>query len=461
MPRPFAFALPFLFAATLAHAGDARVFFLKDDGGRFSIEAVTVPAGQTEVITCGRGHEYVDVLFPPAVGRSASLAQASPERRVVIMNATGTPRVIVKAGDRQFEMPALDQPGGADCRVSVVAADGRRQAFVLRGFEHAAEDTVGPVLDLFAGQVPMQPGDAVITTETWRRATGAAARGEVPLVFDRYLFAPATSPVGAAAHAVVDLAAGSTVVTRAMVPSGVAITPSQMTRVTSGVTQSVPLRTGGATGDVAGVAGEAVLPELRLGGLVIRDAAVLVLDSLPRLAGREVAAIVGLDLLRRAPAVTLEYPAAGRREGRLVLGEAAVSAAGMRELPFAVVNSHLAVRAGIGSARAAMILDSGAPVSVLDRACAEAAGLAIASSDRRVRGLDGAGLEVATTTIPALALGGHVLRGWASDVAALPVFGSMRVHGQPVGLLGNDVLARLGRLEIDFERGVVSVPAPR
>lgn len=465
MTRAFVSALALLLAAApvpsaaSAAAAGARVFFLKDDGRRFSVEALTVPAGQTEVITCGRGQEYVDVLYPPSVGGSASLAQADPVRRVVVMNATGSPRVIVKAGEKQYDLPALENPAGADCRVCVVGADGRRQAFVIRGFESVTEDTVGPVLDLFAGKVPMQPGDAVVSTETWRRSTGPDARGVATLAFDRYPFAPLVTASGSAAHAVVDLAAGQTVVSRAMVPAGVAIEPAQVTRYVAGSIELSEWRSGGATGDVTGVLGQAVLPELRLGELVIRDASVMVLDSLPRLAGREVGAIVGLDLLRRAPRVTLEYPGGGRGAGSLRLADAGPPAQGAREIPFSMVNSHVAVRAGIGATRAAMILDSGAPVTVLDEPCAAAAGLVVAKSDRTVRGLDGKGQPVSTATIPSLTLAGRSFRGVAADVAALPVFDAMRVHGQPVGLLGNDVLAGLGSVELDFTRGVVRLPA--
>ncbi|NOT35411.1 MAG: hypothetical protein HOP12_14800 [Candidatus Eisenbacteria bacterium] len=70
-----------LFGGSAANATDASIYFIKDDGRRFSIEAIRVPPGQTEVITCGKGQEYVDVVFPPSVGGSASLAQADPPRR--------------------------------------------------------------------------------------------------------------------------------------------------------------------------------------------------------------------------------------------------------------------------------------------------------------------------------------------------------------------------------------------
>ena len=151
--RPILAALVPLLAVSFASPADAaaaRFHVVRREGPRFRIEALEVADGQNRVLTCGRGGDYVDVIFPPSVGGSASLAQAAAPREIRLACTKGRPHVTVLFGGRTYEMEPIDDPAGADCRVSLVGADGTLQAFLLRGFATAEEDTVGPVADMFA-----------------------------------------------------------------------------------------------------------------------------------------------------------------------------------------------------------------------------------------------------------------------------------------------------------------------
>lgn len=459
--RPSLAALLPLLACSLvppAEAAATRFHVVRRDGPRFRIEAIEVAEGRDRVLTCGRGGDYVDVIFPPSVGGSAALAQAAPPREIRLACRGGRPHVTVHFGGRTYEMEPIDDPAGADCRVSLVGADGTLQAFLLRGFATAEEDTVGPVADMFAGRVPMQAGDVVVCTDTWRRRAGPAARGRMALTWEQYLSAPVRSGP-AAGTGIVDLAAGQTVVARAFLPPGTTTTPAQMARYTAGALELMDYSTGGATGAVSGFA-EATLAELNVGGVVFRDVDVIVMETLPTVGGRPLSAIVGLDLLRRAPALRLRYPA-GPGPASLELADALPPAAAgqpLLSLPFALVGSHLMIRGTVAGRSGAFLLDSGSPTTFLDPPFAAAAGLAVSAPDRPLRGLGGQELRSGSTTLPSLAFAGWTLQQVPARVAPLASFATLHVHDQSVGLLGNDLLARFGQLDIDFERGRLTVP---
>ncbi|NOT35410.1 MAG: hypothetical protein HOP12_14795 [Candidatus Eisenbacteria bacterium] len=95
------------------------------------------------------------------------------------------------------------------------------------------------------------------------------------------------------------------------------------------------------------------------------------------------------------------------------------------------MNSHLAVRLSIGDRPAAFLLDTGAPITLLDRVCADSAGLTTVASTRTVRGLDGTGLQVASTVIARAYFAGRRFEALPAEVAALPVFGSLNVLRVP------------------------------
>jgi predicted aspartyl protease len=207
---------------------------------------------------------------------------------------------------------------------------------------------------------------------------------------------------------------------------------------------------------VATVLGHATLPQITFGEIGFDGASVAVLPEIPDVFGRPVVGILGIDLLRRAQVIRLGFGAADQ-PGRLELQPASTATEHRGiEVPFSLVNSHLMVGARVNDEPVSFIVDTGAPEPFLDAQAARAAGVAKRrDSAQDVRGLGEGSAQAHRGTMRTLSLGACEHADISTWISALPVFAPLRVHGQSVGLLGNEFFARFGGVEIDFERGVL------
>jgi hypothetical protein len=445
--------------ATTALAADATLHVLKKQGDGVALEALRIPPGQTQVIPCGGDSDYIDVISPPGPGGSGSLAQRSAPRKVIARNVDGALQLMSEMTGKRRRLPSLASGNGYEIRVCVTAADGAQSAFLITSDGAVLRDKVGPVIDMFAGKIPMQPGDYIICTDTYRVRFPEHVYGTTPLLYDRYPFAEARLPGGTTGLFIVDLGAGQTVVAREFVPEGVSIEDVHMLQYSASGKQMLKYAPGGATGTVQTVIGQAVLPELCFDGLSFTDASVVVLNEFPRFAEREIAGILGIDFLRRAEILSMRLPAGGGPGGSLTLAKEANLDGDVETIPFAMVHTHLMIPTRANGVPVAMIIDTGAPETFLDEQAANAAGVQADGERKTASGLDQGSVEMRNARLKELTIGKSVWRDVPAHVSAMPVFAPMRVHGQNVGLLGNSVLAGYERVDFDFrERTARFVP---
>ena len=309
----------------------------------------------------------------------------------------------------------------------------------------------------------MEPDDWVVTTEVRRAWAGPAVTGRVKLELGgRHFFAPCAAPDGSPGWVVVDTAAGSTVVARAMVPDGVPVERATMTERSSAGTRVLDARPVGATGEVGGKIGQAVLPAFTVGDLTFERAPVRVLDGLPEIDGRRLLAILGIDLLSRAGGVVL-VPPTGERAGSLELrAELAPPPDGSWSVPFARALGLLFVRGVLGEVSVPFAIDSGARTSLVDPRVVERAGFALdPEAPLTLRGLGGREEQAPRVLAPELVLAGRAvgeLELYACDLAAL----ASLARSAPGGVLGAPFLARYERVELDLRANVLRlVDRPR
>ena len=455
-------ALSFL-SVCAAAADGGWVFLLKATPAGMVVEKVLLPEGQTLVFQCTPESGYVDVVLPVGPGGSANLAQTGAGRLLIARCQDGQIQVTERAGEKEWQRPPRSARDLAeyDIRVCVTGADGRGWAFVISQYEEVTQDTIGPVVDLFAGRVPLGPGDYVICTDTYSASAGLPATGAAPADYERYLFVRGRLPGGREGDFVLDLGAGQTVVAKAFLPADVEIREAGMVQYSAGQKEMLKYEPGGATGKVPGVLGHATLSRLVFGGIAFDDASVAVLPELPDVFGRPVVGILGIDLLRRAEVLRLVYPGDGR-PGRLELRKQPSDAPnGGTVLPFSLVNLHVMVRALVNSVPVSLILDTGAPEPFLDAQAAKAAGVETQQgSAQDVRGLDAGSAQASQGVIREISLGARRDTNVSTRISALPVFDQFRAHGQAVGLLGNEFLAAVGGVEIDFGRQALRLLQP-
>lgn len=448
-----AIAALFALLAGARPAAAVNLHLLVEQPGGVALETVAIPATGELVVERA---DLVTCVLPFGVGRSGDLVPRSRRpARLVASLRDGRLVVEVSGADgssRALPPVAVADLEALDLRVNVTGSGGRQRAFLVRG-NAAAEPADGPVIDMFGGKIPLAPGDWALTTETSARARAAGLKGEAACRWrDGLVFIDvAIAGGGRAGRFVVDTAAGATVVARDFLPAGAVIEPIEGVEHSAGGARVVPGVMEGAGGAVSSLLGAADIAGLVLGGaggVRVEGARVNVLASLPELGGAPVDGILGLDVLSRCGLLRLERGAGDA--GTLSFDPAPAGDAAL-SVPFTLVARHVVLPARLDGTAASLVLDTGARGSLLPAALAAKAGLAPAAdaSERSFRGLDGKPLPARPVQVAQLELGGQAAGPAVFFAGDLPALAALGLDGDS-GLLGNDVLAKWRRLEVDF-----------
>jgi len=201
-------------------------------------------------------------------------------------------------------------------------------------------------------------------------------------------------------------------------------------------------------------AGHLLLSDWQLHGVALPPTVVMTAGLAgvpPRVAGQQVAGLLGSDVLAQFRAIRLEYS-----RSRLVLG-ATPSAAG-RSVP--IIVHHLPalggqvelVHATLGRAPATLLVDTGASLTTIDSRLARRGQTVAFGPQGSVRGAAGCQVRVRAVAIADWKLQGLVMP------SAYALSGSIAAHGHGIsfqGLLGSDVLSFYRQVTLEF------APRPR
>jgi len=450
------FAIPLTLALVSSAFGQEpatyRYFLLMKVGDELVIEPREVRTSGVEVAVLAADETtgIIDVILPVGPGGSGNMASLSDGRTLTIVCGQGKIKVTDGAHGEGWTRPdrTIEDLALRDVRVSVTGGDGLSRAFLIERNERVVVDEVGPVVDLFAGKVPLGPRDYSVFTDTERQKSGGTVEGSAELTVDRWPFVRASVGGSEPAWFLVDIGAGTTVVSRSFLPEGTEVREAGMVQYSGAGREVLKYAPEGATGKVQTVAGHADLPLLQIGDLRFPGVTVDVMEEIPDFFRRPIAGILGMDLMGRAPFIALTL--AGE-EPRLELSSKPwADSCGALELPFSVVRTHFMVRGKIRDASIAFILDSGAPTSFLDGQAAEAAGLTVdPDSATEGGGLDGGKVPILDGGSATLELGGASYDAVPFRVSDLGAFATLRGNGQLAGLLGNDFFARFRRVILD------------
>lgn len=432
-------------------AADADLFVLKRTDAGFAIEKVRITEGAEVSWTLGRDG-FVDVILPPGPGGSAGIVQAATSPTTVALCKDGKLSVVTTMMGKRFDrpVPSAEERAKLDVHVSARGGDGMTYAGFLRGYREVEADPVGVIEDPFGNAMPLQAGDCVLYTSTFpvRQRSTASVAGACPVRYaGGHHLASATVGGGGTGEVVIDLAAGTTVFAKSALPHGVEIRPSEMVQHSAEGVKRLAAEVGGATG-AATPLGIATLDSLTLGGIDFGKVEVLVMEELPQVADG-IVGIVGLDLLGRASVVSIPYPKQGST-GELRLasstGEKPVAA-----LPLAILDSRAYCNAKVNGTDVCMIVDTGSPITIVEERVSKNAGLNLAAEEKDVRGIGSARSKLAKADGATISLGETMLKDQVVMVGSLPLFSRFK-GPTPIGILGNQTLAGIGRVEMDFEK---------
>lgn len=454
-------AISLIAASRLAAAPiDGHVFLLKRQGDTFEMERVAIPDGETRVIQSSNESGVIDIIMPVGPGGSGSIAQTGSPRMLIARNVGGELRVTAQdASGQKHESPPRQMADLVryDTRLSVIASDGARATFQVSKYTTVSRDSVGPVMDLFGGAVPLGDGDYSITTNTEAADAAHSWRGAMPLTYnDGYLFVPVTGPDGRTGTFCVDIGASKTIVCDSFLPNDAEITESYMMEYSSKGARKLKYEPGGATGPVRTVKGQTTLASLDIGGVRLTDVDVDVITSLPELRGHRIDGIIGMNVLRAGPYLKIEYGDKLNPTSSLSINDrSSVPSSADMGIPFARNGETIYVRGEVNSVPVYFILDSGAPSCVMPPQSLQLTGAHL-SNDSIVtfRGGGGQEWQGRTGKVDGLRIGGHSFDAQPFMIGDIQVLQRL-ASGQASGLLGNSFFAQFNAMEIDFNTGVV------
>ncbi|MHC5111016.1 MAG: aspartyl protease family protein [Planctomycetota bacterium] len=448
----------FTTAAETAAGDTCRVFVLKRADQGYEIDAVDLAPNETKVFPSNRATGIVDVILTVAPGGSGSIPKWSEERLLVARCSDGELAVTNKlTNGEDWARPArkIDDLARYDVRVSVTGADGVKRAFLIVENDRVFVEEVGPVVDMFGGKIPMSDGDHILCTDTYRHSLGLHVEGEAPLEYDRWPLVTVKLADGKEGVFIVDIGAGTTVVSRSFLPDDIEIEKAAMVQYSSSGKKMLKYTPGGATGAVDTILGHATPKELRIGDIVFENPTVDVMGEIPDIFGRPIAGILGMNLMRRCDVLSMSLKSEGKSTPSMRMGRSARPPdAQVLEVPFTFVSSHLTVDGRIEGAPVHFIMDTGSPDVVLDAFAAERIGVKMEKGSRPGRGLDGGSSEIRKGSRVELSIAARNFEAVQPQISALPCFRMLRTNKQNAGLLGNSFFSRFTRMELDFKQRV-------
>lgn len=432
---------------------DDGVFVLRDRGNKLVVERQAIEAGKKLEFTFGVDG-FIGLILPVGPGGSGSIVQAAMGGVTTVQLRDGAILASTVVGGRTFEQPArsLHDLASQDIHVSAHTASGASVSVFIRGYQSIEPDAVGVTEDIFGGRIPLGKGDCVVYTNTFRaRRELPPLSGELPVVFDgQHHRAVATLAGSGDKSAVIDLAAGVSLIAKGALPPGIELQPAQQIQYSTDGVRTLSSEVGGATG-AAEPLGIATLPSVRIGNVELKDLEVLVLPALPSPKAGPIDLIIGLDVLARAPSVTMQYPKNGSA-GSIVLGKHDTQSQNEISMPLSFLGSATYVSGSINGQEALFVVDNGSGLTVLDGKTAKAAGVTNDGGAAPIRGASGAEASVNTATAKSIVLAGRQLEDVPVMVGSLPIFQKTRAtHNSAI--LGNSVLSRFEKVVVDFDAG--------
>ena len=448
-------AVTLLAVDSISAAGTtAPIFVLTRDDDGYHMESITVNEGETKVVPAGVGTDVIDLILPVGPGGSGAIVEGLPRNYIVTYSGGVISAQVVWESGRKQDLPSrpVDELKKYDSRVSVTGPDGAATNFIIRNYSRVLVDSLGPVMDMFAGRVELRPNDYSTVTNTTESEQAYSVEGEVAAVYSgKYLFVDAVLPSGRKGLFVIDAAAYSSLMVEAALPEGSAITESYMMEYSGGGVRQLRSTPGGATGAIESMLGTTKIGDLRLGDMVFEDLTVDVIKKLPLIDGRDVDGIIGLDLLTAARYMTIVYGTAGKPDSKLILSNTLPEMKYTSSMPYTDVYGLMYARGLVNGETCFFLLDTGAPVLHLSPEAAEQAKVAINLEDTvAYMGADGPHVTGHTGMIQNLMLNDVSFTDVPCEVGELFAVQGLG-KGQLGGLLGNSAFSLFGAITFDYQ----------
>jgi predicted aspartyl protease len=438
-----------------AQNSGCNCFLIKETKGKLSIEKTVIDNNNVQVFN---NPEIVAPVFSMGEGMNGDMVQKERRGGMIIAQCKDNLLKLKFRNQDGTEKPLPDMDITAlrqvNVRLNIIGGDGNKSAFIIEHYDLVKTDN-GPVIDMFGGKLPVKPGDFIITTETKRPTNQNSLAGGVPFrISNEWIVVSVGVGAGRQADFVVDLAATTSVIDKAFLPSGIPVKKLEMVEYSAGTENKKDATMQGATGTVNQnvFAGRALLEAITLGGIEIRDVNVSVLNSFPdKLRKAGIVGIIGTDILMRSGNLSIQ--SLNKEKGILHFGHVAASLVMDLEIPFTIAGGLIFAEGAIGSFPISYLLDTGARETILSQSFAQEHKLdyLIVDQNKTITGIDGTPVNVHMVNVPTFSIGKYAFTNKkmiVGDIAAISSFGLQKSSA----ILGMDFFRQFDYLELDFNQ---------
>ncbi len=295
------FTIVFLFCLTSYSTNKdlCNFFLVKQTGEKASIERVTIEENRVKVFN---DPDIITFILPVSPGKAGDLIQEKNRNGAITVQFRGG-KLYVKSkfkDGREYKQPLIDinDLKKYSIRVSITGGNGFKKAYRIENYNELYED-MGPVLDIFAGRIPLGKKDFSITIETDVVKNTTKLNGIIPFRHVKnWTVVEAKLPNMKKGLFVVDYAATGSVISKETLPPNAKITEL---KTVSYSTKGKQVGRGvmfGANGKVENFLGKTTLSNLKIADLKIDNVYIGVLDNFPELdKENKIIGILGNDIL--------------------------------------------------------------------------------------------------------------------------------------------------------------------
>jgi len=431
-------------------------FLIKEQNTEVTIQKEILRKGETRLFAGESLLSYVMVFSPGS--KSGEIIQKVNRIKGISATYTGDRiqiQVILPNG-AQKPMPDIIPKEAAitDVRLSFTGNGTYKKAFLVKNFQKILVDD-GPVLDMFAGKIPLNKGDYSIFIESLESRKIFKLSGITSYTLENdWICVEGETEKGRKTKFVVDFGAESTTLSKKSIAKGTEIIPLEMAEFSPEGKKSLDAFSHGASGKVENIAGIAYLDILSLGKIEIPNCRVTVLNEFPKVF-RElgVDGIIGRDILLKTDLLKIKNLIKSDGEQVLEFSESEKNLNGYTYMiPFRFAGGHLFFEGTINGSKIDFLFDSGAGGSWISKDFLNSNNVPYIIEDTETKiayGIDGKGIEYKITSIKNVCIHPLCLDNMAfnmSDIFVLENIGLVR----DAALLGMNFLRNYRHIAFDF-----------
>ena len=454
MLKNLIFVLLIFTQAVLTQQSSVPVFLLKSVNSALEMEKVNIAEGETKIFM--RDGENITLILAVSTGMSGDFVKSDDKSILIARYKEGKLVISVQKQDgtqKELLSKTPDELSKYDIKVNVTSPS-IKKVFVISGYDNISEDNSSPVIDMFQGKIPMNEGDYSITTEISEKSGSLNLEGETEIEYaNGYYFTKLILNDGTVVNAVIDLGASHSIIMKGSLPAGVKTERSLIKEVSSEGVREIAETISGFGGELKELESCSIHKTV-LGNLILEDLEYSVLDTVIKSGGKNIDAVIGLDILSMCSELQINIPNE-KEKGRLVFKKTPGNEKALLNIPYTLNHGHIFVKGKVGNSIIDFIVDTGSPFNILTSNTAKKEN--IETEDFiSVHGADGNKLKSKKGTADKVTLGDRQFQNTEFLVIDANIFDRYGIS-ESGGIIGTELLKRFSVLTINFREKTIGL----